>query len=538
VTGPVFHCYRSTPALCITLLAALALGGCRDKEKYELPPIIATPRNPLDIPLVEKPAPPAPQQTPPPLRRALSNFIPLPDRLNAALNTTDLPFIAFQFSRDAGQINMRARLAPSSGDPAAQSVGVELEALGFKKIEELSWSRSMSPEERAAFEQLAWKRLSEANNTLGAIESKALLARKPGQLLRRPDAGFYPGKLFYTGNPLDFAFADSLTFLSLKVHHGDTTGGVEETDYVRGGRLFVDSKNRLQLEEGRLPGEWKDVPQNTAQLAIKPDGRVLAIATDGAVTELGRLELRRAELQNDSPLLPPTLPALTDEAHSTLRIGHLEIADLDSLVSPALQARSARRVLETLLATLSQPAQNTAAPSSGNAAPASATPVTLTLHADLPWTEKHLKALGITAERTPGLTTIAAGKDPAATVAALAKVLQGLRLRMSIHEQNLRNAERVRDADNRINPYRRKILEIGPQGEPLEKADPSPLQKVSKPGDPNADADGFVMLPNVNRAVETSEFQSAADEYKLIRSALERLAPEHIFPDPIALPQQ
>ncbi|MCY3020999.1 MAG: hypothetical protein NTW87_18440, partial [Planctomycetota bacterium] len=106
------------------------------------------------------------------------------------------------------------------------------------------------------------------------------------------------------------------------------------------------------------------------------------------------------------------------------------------------------------------------------------------------------------------------------------------------HEQNRRSADRIRDAETRINPYRRRIVKIGPQGEAVEEADPTPFPRVYKPGDPNADAEGYVTMPNVNRALETAEFQADAEEYRLVRAAMERLAPQQIFPDPPALPHK
>lgn len=519
----------------MTLLAALALGGCRDKEKYESPPIISTPRNPLDIPLVEKPAPPAAIPIPaPPLRHALSET-PGSNAMVSALCAP--PAIAFRVVPDAGQTNLRAQFISGSIDQN-NAIAEELRALGFIEGAPQIWSRQFSTASREALEQNVWKRLTEATR----------LAREQAERTQQAPAKESERRIVYTGHPLDLAIVNPEVFIRVRLNVDAASQNDEESNYegyVRGGQLLVNPAGRLRLERFTLTGITHAVPANTERIVVKNNGSVAALSPEGKSTELGTIELFRVYKPIYNPERGLVVPATEaaqpervtlDNPNSPLLIGHLEVAKQDeAAISRAL---AARHVLETLLTTLSQPAQNAAVPSSGNTAPATAAPVTLTLHADLPWTEKHLKALGITADRTPGLTTIAAGKDPAATVAALAKVLQGLRLRMSIHEQNLRNAERVRDADNRINPYRRKIIEIGAQGELLEKADPSPLQKVSKPGDPNADADGFVMLPNVNRAVETSEFQSAADEYKLIRSALERLAPEHIFPDPIALPQQ
>ncbi len=156
MTGIENSPYRSKTIHCALLVAAM-LSGCQ-KEKSGPAPILATPTHPLDIPLVEKPAVAAAPQASAPLRRALNELPPPSNRLSAAL-ASEVPFIAFQLSRDAGQTNLRARFASNSADPGATYVAGELEALGFRKIDDQSWSRSVSPEGHAAFEQAAWKRL-------------------------------------------------------------------------------------------------------------------------------------------------------------------------------------------------------------------------------------------------------------------------------------------------------------------------------------------------------------------------------------------
>ena len=79
-------------------------------------------------------------------------------------------------------------------------------------------------------------------------------------------------------------------------------------------------------------------------------------------------------------------------------------------------------------------------------------------------------------------------------------------------------------------------MAIGPQGNLVEGVDKSELPKNYKPGDPDAGPDGFVVLSNVNKAVESEDFKGTIDEYKLVRTALERIAPKHVFPDPPAAP--
>ena len=113
----------------------------------------------------------------------------------------------------------------------------------------------------------------------------------------------------------------------------------------------------------------------------------------------------------------------------------------------------------------------------------------------------------------------------------LAKVLDGLRKRMDVHEENLRNAGKTRDADGHLNAYRRKTVELGKKGEILDGVDTSELPRNYKPGDPDAGPDGFVVLSNVNKTVETAEFKAVIAEYQMVREALMRLDARQIFPE-------
>jgi flagellar basal-body rod protein FlgC len=230
------------------------------------------------------------------------------------------------------------------------------------------------------------------------------------------------------------------------------------------------------------------------------------------------------------------------ESGETLKPGHYELGgseeDCTQFLKQARNLVENRAALEQLLLALNQSGKsNTSSsvtPNLGNGSNVRSGP--LVIHAETPWAVEHLKALGIALEHTPSKTVLAAETDPEALNIALVKVLNVLRVRMGIHEQNLRNAERIRDAENRLNPYRRKTIKLGPQGEPIEGLDDTAFPKNYKPGDPNADAEGFVVLPNVNKAIETSEFQAAIEEYKLIRAVLEKIAPNQFFPEPPTLP--
>jgi flagellar basal-body rod protein FlgC len=110
------------------------------------------------------------------------------------------------------------------------------------------------------------------------------------------------------------------------------------------------------------------------------------------------------------------------------------------------------------------------------------------------------------------------------------------RLRMDVVADNLANADTTRDATG--GPYRRKqvILEAtgatssfgqmltgGPAGGQAAPggvrvagivADPSALRRVYDPGHPDADAQGYVTLPNVSPVAEMVDLISASRAYE------------------------
>jgi flagellar basal-body rod protein FlgC len=112
------------------------------------------------------------------------------------------------------------------------------------------------------------------------------------------------------------------------------------------------------------------------------------------------------------------------------------------------------------------------------------------------------------------------------------------RLRMDVTAENLANTETTRGANGL--PYQRKevlLQEVGgtsgfasalagaqgagPQGQiggGVEAtgivADPSPPRKVYDPGHPDADAQGYVTLPNVNPVTEMVDLITASRGYE------------------------
>jgi flagellar basal-body rod protein FlgC len=124
--------------------------------------------------------------------------------------------------------------------------------------------------------------------------------------------------------------------------------------------------------------------------------------------------------------------------------------------------------------------------------------------------------------------------------------LSAERLRMDVTSENLANAQTTRGADGQ--PYRRKevVLQEAPGGSrptfasTLEGAmnrsgagasrgvqvaaivqDPTPNRQVYDPGHPDANADGYVELPNVNTVTEMVELISSSRAYEANATAMQ-----------------
>jgi flagellar basal-body rod protein FlgC len=98
------------------------------------------------------------------------------------------------------------------------------------------------------------------------------------------------------------------------------------------------------------------------------------------------------------------------------------------------------------------------------------------------------------------------------------------RLRMDVIAENLANAESTRGADGK--PYRRKdVILQAAAGQSFEDAlagvrvtsiaeDQSPGKKVYDPGHPDADAQGYVTMPNVDTVTEMVDLITASRGYE------------------------
>jgi flagellar basal-body rod protein FlgC len=119
--------------------------------------------------------------------------------------------------------------------------------------------------------------------------------------------------------------------------------------------------------------------------------------------------------------------------------------------------------------------------------------------------------------------------------------LSAERLRMDVTSENLANAQTTRGANGQ--PYRRKEVVLQ-QADPTSGAafsgvlgaamsgakgvqvagiveDPTPLKKVYDPGHPDADAQGYVTMPNVNSVTEMVDLISSSRAYEADVTAMQ-----------------
>lgn len=121
-----------------------------------------------------------------------------------------------------------------------------------------------------------------------------------------------------------------------------------------------------------------------------------------------------------------------------------------------------------------------------------------------------------------------------------ASALTAERLRMDVVAENLANAQTTRGADGQ--PYRRKEVVLqeraGSFGASLSAAmgggtkrggvqvagiaeDQTPLKRVYDPGHPDADADGYVAMPNVDTVTEMVDLIGAQRAYEANVTAMQ-----------------
>jgi len=416
---------------------------------------------------------------------------------------------------------------------------------GFLKHKNTTCERSVTDRDVAALELATINALSVATTELEHITHE-ISDDAAGHVSFFQDSPS-SGTIISTSHVLDFTFADTSGTPELFLDLGGpqiSVGpeGISEEklrnlphQFARGGRIVV--LNGALHVTGNLLHRLvpKSVPANATHLALNSDGIITAYDATGLATELGRIDcvrIKKFKKVDGGYVAGETAPLdewIQKSGKKPFMPGYVELPNGSALnaLANAIQFRNGLQALQSGLVNASAQL---------NAAAADEDLLPLIIHTPLPKTAEHLKALKIPVEKTNDRTSIGADAEDADVISALVTVLQGLRKRMSLHEENLRNAGKTRDSEGRLNAYRRKTIAIGPQGNVVEGVDKSELPKNYKPGDPDAGPDGFIVLSNVNKTIEKEEFKAAVEEYKLVRTALERLSPKHIFPDPLVVP--
>lgn len=116
------------------------------------------------------------------------------------------------------------------------------------------------------------------------------------------------------------------------------------------------------------------------------------------------------------------------------------------------------------------------------------------------------------------------------SVQVSASGLRAQALRMRVIAENLANADSVAQTPGG-QPYRRRIPTFRAEmdrasgamevGVPAIKGDKSAFPRVYQPGNPAADAKGYVLTPNVNALTETADMKAAQRSYEANLNAIE-----------------
>ena len=108
--------------------------------------------------------------------------------------------------------------------------------------------------------------------------------------------------------------------------------------------------------------------------------------------------------------------------------------------------------------------------------------------------------------------------------------LRAQSLRMRVIAENLANADSVAEKPGG-DPYRRRTVSFraamdragGVDGVEVRSvdADRSDFRRVHQPGNPAADAQGYVLMPNVNPIIEAADMKAAQRSYEANLNAIE-----------------
>lgn len=116
------------------------------------------------------------------------------------------------------------------------------------------------------------------------------------------------------------------------------------------------------------------------------------------------------------------------------------------------------------------------------------------------------------------------------SVGISASGLRAQSLRMRIIAENLANSDSVA-ATPGGNPYQRRVANFKAEVDRATggtqvavtgiKADKSDFPRVYQPGNPAADANGYVLMPNVNSLTEAADMKAAQRSYEANVNAIE-----------------
>ena len=115
------------------------------------------------------------------------------------------------------------------------------------------------------------------------------------------------------------------------------------------------------------------------------------------------------------------------------------------------------------------------------------------------------------------------------TLDMAASGLTAQRTRMDTVAQNVLNMNTTHNERGEPIPFRRRLVvfqEGNGHGQPgvhvsQIKQDPSPFNKRFDPGHPDANADGYVLYPNVDMAIETVNMMEASRAYEATVTMME-----------------
>ena len=151
----------------------------------------------------------------------------------------------------------------------------------------------------------------------------------------------------------------------------------------------------------------------------------------------------------------------------------------------------------------------------------------------LDWSAGYLEAGGVKLKRVDGSVRLQT-PDPERAAAVLAGACLALRRRLALIGENVSNAETTRlpatPAGAPARPYRRKVLSVTAAGALEVVEDKSGLRKAYRPGHPDADKAGNVLLPNVYVAVELHDWRASCREYEVLRLALAVISNRYVAP--------